>query len=367
MQDDVRDWQRLERYFAGECDPREAAEVRRWLEAHPARRDIAAALALALARTDAIASGDAPSPTWDIDSAWTAMRRASTASPRARGARPWPRGIGQSAGRAWHTSIALTAAVVVAAGTAVVWRLASIASSQPAREFATPAGARAMLTLRDGTRLTLGPASRLRVPPDFGSATRSVDLNGEALFAVRHDARHPFVVRTAHVQVRDVGTIFGVRAYTDDATERVAVAEGAVTVGDGTVRGISLAARDVAVVDSLKRIELYHAVDLSPDLAWAQGRLVFRDTPLREVARDLGRAFDLTINIADSTLAARPVTAAFGDDPVDEVLDAITRAVGASYQQTGRHVLIKSLGGAAERPMPGERAPLTTAEVLQRE
>ena len=93
-----------------------------------------------------------------------------------------------------------------------------------------PPAAAVAVTLRDGTRLVLWPASRLRIPSDFGLRTRSVELQGEAYFAVVHDASHPFVVTAHGVVTRDVGTAFDIRAYADDPGVRVAVAEGEVAV-----------------------------------------------------------------------------------------------------------------------------------------
>jgi ferric-dicitrate binding protein FerR (iron transport regulator) len=71
-----------------------------------------------------------------------------------------------------------------------------------------------------------------------------------------------------------------------------------------------------------------------------QHGLAFKDTPLRDVARELSRVYDVEVTIADPTLADKLVTASFTDAPVDVVLRAVTFTVGAHYERTGRSVVI---------------------------
>jgi ferric-dicitrate binding protein FerR (iron transport regulator) len=222
--------------------------------------------------------------------------------------------------------------------------LASLSPAQPVRELASAAGSRTTITLRDGTTLVLGPASRLRVPADFGRQTRTVDLDGEALLTVVHDARHPFAVRTARATVRDIGTTFAVRAYRDDPVDRVVVAQGEVAIGN-----VTLGARDGASVDAAGRVTVERSIDPSHDLAWAQGELAFKDTPLSDVVRELARFYDVDVKVADNALEAKPVTGTFRGQTVDEVLKEIAFAVGGRYERSGRSVVIRRGVGAAGR------------------
>jgi ferric-dicitrate binding protein FerR (iron transport regulator) len=242
--------------------------------------------------------------------------------------------------------------LVVVGASVAAWRSGWFAPAQPFRELASARGSRTTITLRDGSRLVLGPATRVRVPGDFGVSTRTVELDGEALFAVVHDARRPFAVRTARTVVRDVGTTFAVTAYADDACERVAVVEGEVAL-----QGVALHANDMATVDSAGRLAVRRAVDVTAYTGWTQGGLVFKDTPLGEAMRDLARTFDLDVTIADSELAVKLVTGSFRDQPADEVLSAITHVVGAHYERTGRTVVIRRGALPVGRPAPAGIAP----------
>jgi ferric-dicitrate binding protein FerR (iron transport regulator) len=180
------------------------------------------------------------------------------------------------------------------------------------------------------------------------------------LFTVVHDARHPFVVRTARTTVRDVGTTFDVRAYAADANERVTVAEGEVAVA-----GVALHARDAASLDASGHVTVRRNVDVSAPMAWVQGRLVFEDTPLADAARMLARTYDLDMTIADSTLGTELVTASFAaGESAGEVLRAVTLAVGAHYEQTGRKVVIRR--GAVPAGHPGATPGAASLQRLTR-
>ena len=72
--------------------------------------------------------------------------------------------------------------------------------------------------LADGSRVVLGPDSRLTVPADFGSGARAVELEGDGYFDVRHDAAKPFAVRVGQALVEDVGTTFRVESDDGNAT-----------------------------------------------------------------------------------------------------------------------------------------------------
>ncbi len=279
----------------------------------------------------------------------------------------WPRGVGD--GRRWATIQASAALILLSAGVATLWSIRTVSvRRQPVHELATAAAARASITLRDGTRLTLGPATRVRVPADFGRTTRTVELEGEAYFAVVHDEHHPFVVHARNATVTDIGTGFDIRAYAGDAV-RVAVAEGRVSLarkGGRDARGEaetpkSLARGDLASVTDTA-IVVTHGADIAALTAWTQGRLVFEDTPLPDVARQLDRAFNVEITIADSALAGREVSGVFDNETVDQVLDAVTAVIGGRYERSGRAVVIRRGMAGARRPRHTAQTPLTTVE-----
>ncbi len=374
------DWDRLARVFAGEATSRERAAIAAWVAADPSRG--AAVEALRQAWLDA-GTRDPRWAAWSPDAGWHALapRVAADATPSSRGLksaspRVWPRGVGRHVvgTRAARLLFAIAAAVVIAFGIGVTIRHQTQGTLSP-HEYATTAGQRLSVTLLDGTQLTLAPASRVRTTAGYGArgGAREVELEGEAYFAVTHDAAHPFAVRAHGAVARDIGTAFDIRAYPEDAGVRIAVAEGAAAVtaasecrvatgGKATTPCVVEArAGDVATVKG-DEVTVRHRGDVGVYTVWIQGGLVFEDTPLRDAVRDLARAFDLDITVADSALLSQPITASFGPEPVEEALDLVTLAVGARYERSGRKVIIRQQPAGAERTTPARHLPvLTTA------
>ncbi|HEY0996965.1 MAG TPA: FecR domain-containing protein, partial [Gemmatimonadaceae bacterium] len=201
--------------------------------------------------------------------------------------------------------------------------------------LATAAGARDSVRLPDGTRVLLGPASRLTW--DARDA-RVVTLEGMAHFAVVHDAAQPFTVRAGDAVVRDVGTTFVVRTDAG-ASPRVvvAVSEGAVSLA---VRGeqdpfdahraVTLAAGDRGELVGGSTTVVQRAALAASDTAWTSGRLVYTGTPLDRVVADVARWYGVELRIADRALLARRLTASFdASDPPARVVDAIALTLGA--------------------------------------
>jgi ferric-dicitrate binding protein FerR (iron transport regulator) len=363
-------WELVDRYFSGTGTAGECARIVAWERAAAGRREELDALHAIWARGGAQPTD---TPTWDTERAlaslvarmhghfgrdeertnWHDTDRASHVGD-AGGRAPAP-GLGGLAtarlrARPWpfvsrHIVASSVGIISIAMSGVILWQRAPDTASQSIREFDTPPGARSMVSLRDGSILTLGPATRLRVPPEFGRVTRTVELEGEALFTVVHDSRHPFLVRTARAVVRDVGTTFTVVAYAKDPGVEVAVAEGEVSVA-----GSALKASDVGTIGATGLLTVRHRADVRPYVAWSQGSLVFIDTPLREVMRVLDRTYDLQITLADSALGAQLITATFANQPPDVVLDDITAIVGAAYEWSSRSVVIRRRARAPAHP-----------------
>jgi transmembrane sensor len=269
---------------------------------------------------------------------------------------------------AWVAAAACAAVALVLVGRA------SQHHAQQGRVYATTAGQRETVTLADGTRFSLGPESRLRVPVDFGVRTRAVDLEGEGYFRVVHDTRHPFAVRAANAVVTDVGTAFDVRAYADDGAVRIAVAEGEVGVVADRAAGMppvrmppvrmppvrmppvrmppvptSLGAGDVAVVGNTT-IAVTHGVDVAALTAWTDGTLVFRETPLRVVVRDLARSYGADVTLGDPSLADVPFTATLPEEALSKTVEIVASAVGARVEHAGTQYRLVMPGGTFRVP-----------------
>src|SRR6185437_8246643 len=208
------------------------------------------------------------------------------------------------------------------------------------RQYTTSRGQNATIQLTDGSKVVLAPSSRLTISADYAAAERTISLDGEAIFSVRHDAAHPFRVRARGAVIEDIGTRFDVRAYQADAIVTVAVAEGAVTLGrersslgaaaNAAPEGVVLRQGEIGSLGPAGAVSAIKTPHVGNRLAWSRGRLVFVARPLPEVLVEIGRWYDLDIRVPDERLASRLVTAEFSTQSVSEMINALALAVDAT-------------------------------------
>jgi transmembrane sensor len=339
------DWERIARYLTGEAGAGEAEATERWVEADAHRIRIVRLLETVLAN---VARED--SPDIDIDGALKLVKSRFD-EPKVI---PFPpRTTVASPDRSVSALLRVAAAAIIVFGGTMLWQ--NIRRSRADAEiqtYATSVGERRQVVLKDGTTVLLGPTSRLLVPavrPDNGD--RLVLLDGVAYFSVVHDAAHPFTVKVGKFIIQDVGTAFSVD-NDDSAGTRVVVDSGKVSIGpaDDHDQGELLNARDRATVDSKGVVLVERSAVSDDDLAWTQGRLVFRDAPLILVGAELYRWYGVRLRVADSSLANLHLTASFSGEPVDRVLNVIALSLGARVEREGNvAVLYRATASGARR------------------
>lgn len=362
-------WDLLPGYFSGTADPEERAAVDRWVAADPARGREVEQLRVLWRRT-----GELPR-TPSVDAGWLRVTHALGMPPsrlpdvpelpddawrrpaRARRFDLAPAGAGRQ--RPWLRALTRIAAAVALIGSGVLlWNLLRTTAPSPAEQAvafrdlaATRPGQRATVRLPDGTRVLLGVASTLRIGTGYeecvrsrGDCGRDVQLSGEAYFEVGHNERRPFRVHTAELIVEDLGTAFATAAYPGDDQVRVVVAEGEVAVRSRTDTAAvllpTLRPGDLARIGRGGTASLEHRVDVDAYLGWTRGELVFEETPIAQVARDLSRWYDLDIQLDSAARSAPALTATFKDQPADHALDLVSRLLDLRYERHGRTVLV---------------------------
>lgn len=343
---DPFDWAQLAAWLAGELSPEAAAGFEAWLDADPARAAEAGRLRRLWAAAGQPASG------WGTAAALRAVKEAAPVRSlaAARGAQP-PRHFALPHS-AWWVSLAAALLVLVGGGVAAWWLrgpgAVPAAEPEPMAVLSTPRGQRARLSLPDGSHVLLGPASTLQYSAGDFTTTRELWLDGEAFFEVAHDPARPFRVVSGRGTTEDVGTAFAVSDHAETAF-RVVVEEGTVRLRVPATAGedsVLLSQADVGQVGPEGRLVTRHGVDVASYLAWREGRLVFRNTPLQEVLYRLSIWYDRDIVLGDPALAGRPFTATFEHETPEQVLRVLSVALGVRVEQRGALQLVVAAGGA---------------------
>jgi transmembrane sensor len=341
---DTFDWRILDRHLAGDASPDDERALSAWLATDPRNADI-----LNAARAAARAPDGRPEPSWDVDRAWSRVAARMHETHDSSVVPLHPRKSSSSWFRRSRTRIVVSTVGVLAAAALLAVVVRRPVTSTPGTTVVSPThevlaapAQQTRVTLGDGTHVVLNAGSRLRYSDDFGRGTRDVELDGEGYFDVVHDETRPFRVHARGSITEDVGTRFVVRAYPEQTTVDVVVTQGSVVLRRERASASPrvLVAGQRGQVGSGGAITVVNDADVERWLEWTRGGIVLEGVSLGAAAVELGRRFDVRIDVAGADLARRTVSARFHDEPLPRVLDALGAALGARWTRVGDRIVI---------------------------
>jgi transmembrane sensor len=193
-----------------------------------------------------------------------------------------------------------------------------VSSDIQMRTIATPYGKDYRVTLNDGTEVVMNADSKLTFPTRFTGKERIVHLVGEAYFKVAKNPKMPFIVQTDKMNTRALGTEFNVRAYAG-AEPHVTLIEGSVLVNVADKDVQLKPGEDISFSNSTVKIK---NVDIQYYVQWKDGFLYFDNQPLVDVMSDLGRWYNVNIEIENPSLMTYRLHFIVNrNSGIDEVID----------------------------------------------
>ena len=221
--------------------------------------------------------------------------------------------------------------------------------------LATAVGQHRNVVLADGSIVSLN--TNTIVETNFGHHSREIYLRkGEAHFGVARDRSRPFLVHAGDAVVQAIGTEFEVRVRADQHVD-VLVTEGRVEVRPDTPAPVPQAldarreptavvtVRAVSAGQALSTATTNYAVtpvsreQLSSDLAWREGAVVFDSEPLSEAIAEIQRYTDARIIISDPGIANLPVGGRFKTDDLQGFLDGLQAALPITIRRTAGDIV----------------------------
>jgi transmembrane sensor len=233
---------------------------------------------------------------------------------------------------AWISGGAVAAALALVVG----WTSLSVPGLR--HEYSTEAGERREVALADGSKMILNGATTVALVDK-----REAELvEGEALFEVRHDAAHPFIVKTGDVVLQDAGTVFNV--VRDETGLRVAVAEGSV-IYQPQADAVHLMPGDALTVPAAGKPEVTRT--LAADVgSWRGGQLVYRNVSLERVAADVSRSLGIKLKAGRGT-ADIPFTGTISTQGgPGAVIERIAALTGTKATRAGSGWTLDAIDGA---------------------
>lgn len=203
--------------------------------------------------------------------------------------------------------------------------------------LSTTVGEQRMLTLEDGTRVSMNTATRLVI--DYDRGTRRVELTaGEALFEVAKRPDWPFVVVAGDRTISALGTAFVVRRDPRDLA--VTLVEGKIAIDAARATPERPPALQVATPG--QRVTYARGVDAPIDgpkidhpniehlTAWRRGQVVLDSMLLSDAIAEMNRYSAIRLSLDSAEAAKMRVSGVFraGDS------DSFARAIAETYHLT---------------------------------
>lgn len=201
--------------------------------------------------------------------------------------------------------------------------------------FQTESGNRSLVVLPDSTTVWLNSRSKIQYGSEFGKESRTVKLTGEGFFNVT-PGKKPFIVDVRDLSIRVYGTRFNVSAYNEDREIFTCLESGKISIEKRGEKAFVLEPGQLVTYSKrTERFDLLH-VNAYEYSAWKENKMYLYGESLLSLAAKLERKYNVRIMFNPSGLGEElHYTGVFGDENIEEVLDAISVASDLKYSKKG--------------------------------
>lgn len=333
-------------YITGQADETESAEVREWIRSKPENEQYYFELYEAW-HSSLYAERDIV----DVESAYALFRaKASARTPIYKRLRFLPK--------------LAAAALVLFACAIAVYDFISTKPPETLIELSIPKGLTKKLVLPDGSTVWVNAESQITYSKDFGKTDRDVFLVGEAYFDIaKTDTEIPFLVKTDKFTIRDVGTVFNVKAYPDDEVFETTVVEGKVSVEGKLTQGSDLESKvfldanqvlkintdenkpsgNKAGIQAAEPVKVMQIADSQIEQynGWKDDFLIFQGDTFEDITKILERRYDVEIVFGDEELKSYQYTGTFKNiENISTVFEVIKENTPIDYNTEGKRITI---------------------------
>jgi ferric-dicitrate binding protein FerR (iron transport regulator) len=199
-------------------------------------------------------------------------------------------------------------------------------------------------TLADGTKMKMGPQTKIFKPDGFPTTVRAVKVDGTAQFDVAPGQPLPFRVIVKRVQFVATGTSFTVSGFASDSGVMILVKEGTVAI-KGLKQPMNVTANQAVVIDS-GVVRTATDDERAEAFSWVDGRVVVTHKPLRDALASMLRWFNLDIKVPDLKLLDRDASLNVSLDSSLVAISQIEKSANVKFGYEGENKLFKDAPAA---------------------
>lgn len=216
-----------------------------------------------------------------------------------------------------------------------------------------------VVSLEDGSTVTLQPKSLLKYPKHFSKTVREVTLEGEGFFEISKNPSRPFLVYNSNVITRVVGTSFIVKTNSAANETEVTVKTGKVIVSPNSgglsfkldkllksERGVVLTPNQKTVYSASENTFATTLVDKPMPIAKNNKQPVkesysFNDSRVADVLNQLQKSYGIEFVVEDKELYNYTFTGDLSEQNLFSQLDFLCESIQATYQVKETKIIIK--------------------------
>jgi ferric-dicitrate binding protein FerR (iron transport regulator) len=222
---------------------------------------------------------------------------------------------------------------------------------QSAVEIVTGYGETRKVSLPDGSLVSLNANSTIRFSKAWEKdKVREVWIQGEAFFSVvkKQGAASlvKFVVHTRDLDVEVLGTRFNVAERRQQTQVVLEAGKVRLKLNKAEAAG---KLPPVLYMDPGQLVEYSTAgrrlakKTIKPTLytSWKDGKLIFEDTPLAQVAAIIEQTYGLKVVVEDKSLYRETITGTLRSDNVDLLLESLSLSISVGIERKHQKVIFK--------------------------
>ena len=207
-----------------------------------------------------------------------------------------------------------------------------------------PYGKKYNLILSDGTMVYLNAGTSLKYPVKFPiNGNRMVYLSGEAFFEVTENKEKPFIVTAEEgMKVKVLGTRFNIKSYPEDGNVETTLIDGRVRIMEESLsKEIDLKPSEKAIYHKIEDAVTVKGVDTNLFTSWKEGVLIYDETPLSQVIKDLERTYNITFTVTSETIRNYKFNGVFDNLSVDQILEILELSSPIKYNKDKNKIILK--------------------------
>lgn len=310
------------KHLAGEASAVETQQVKQWCAQSPENQQYFEHLQFIFQK----ASLANDTSTYNADLAWRKVHAQLHASPKT-SFTSWP--------------LLRIAASVLLVSALSIWAYQQFLSPVERTQLASAATV-VQDSLPDGTKVALNKQTALSVTYNSKKKQGRIKLTGEAKFEIKHEVDKELIVETDEVLIRDIGTIFNVKAYPESNTIEVSVQEGEVQFYTQQNEGIYIQAGDKGIYNKQSKTFIKEQADTNV-LSYATKLFVFEETDLRSVVEQLNAIYEKKISIGKNLESCR-VTVNFQNEEIETIAEILAETLNLRIRTTTDEIMLEGEG-----------------------